>query len=72
MELKEEFSVSEKLKIANEFSRLKNFHYLDTAGSALYGENQIKRIMEALTTNLFCNPHTSKPTESIIDQVRFR
>lgn len=72
MEFSEEFSGDEKQNIAKEFSRLKNFNYLDTAGAALYGESQIKKISETLTSNFFCNPHTSKSTENIIDQVRYR
>lgn len=68
----EEFSKEEKSKIQNEFSRLKDFHYLDIAGTSLYGENQIKQVTEVLTNNFFCNPHTSKSTENIIDQVRYR
>lgn len=47
-------------------------HYLDNAGSALYAEGQIRQITEVLTGNLICNPHTSKTTENLIDQVRFR
>ncbi|CAO1377562.1 unnamed protein product [Diamesa serratosioi] len=47
-------------------------HYLDNAGSTLYAEGQISQLTEVLTGNLYCNPHTSKTTENIIDQVRFR
>lgn len=47
-------------------------HYLDNAGSALYAEGQIRQFTEVLTGNLYCNPHTSKTTEILIDQVRFR
>lgn len=72
MEFVEEFSIEERFKIENEFSRTKDFHYLDNAGTALYAENQIKEITNLLTTNLFCNPHSSRPTENIVDQVRFR
>jgi molybdenum cofactor sulfurtransferase len=68
----EEFSEEEKKKIGNEFSRLKDSVYLDAAGSMIYGENQIRQITETLTTGLFCNPHTSKTTDTIVDSVRFR
>lgn len=72
MDFVEEFGCDEKLRISEEFSRLKDFHYLDNAGTSLYAENQIKEITNLLTTNLYCNPHTSKTTENIIDQVRYR
>lgn len=67
-----EFSKEENSKIKNEFERLKDFHYLDVAGTSLYGENQMKQITGVLTNNFFCNPHSSKSTEDIIDQVRYR
>lgn len=72
MEFIEEFSSEEKIKISKEFSRLKDCHYLDNAGSALYAEGQMKEIGTLLTNNFFCNPHTSKATENIVDQVRYR
>jgi molybdenum cofactor sulfurtransferase len=72
MEFVEEFTAVEKARIATEFSRTSNVHYLDTAGAALYAESQIKEVCNVLTANLFCNPHTSRTTENIIDQVRFR
>lgn len=72
MKFVQEFSDEEKVRIENEFTRLKDFHYLDNAGTALYGENQIKLITDVYTSNFFSNPHTSKATESIVDQVRFR
>lgn len=72
MKFVDEFSNDEKLKIENEFTRLKAFNYLDNAGTALYGENQIKQITDVYTTNFFSNPHTSRATESIVDQVRYR
>lgn len=71
MECAEEFSTEEKLEIEKEFSRVKDSHYLDFAGSALYAESQIKEITNVFTTNLFSNPHTSKTTENIVDQVRY-
>lgn len=72
MKFVEEFTNEEKLNIEKEFSRLKNIHFLDNAGTTLYGENQIKNILTVYSTNLFCNPHTSRTTENIIDQVRYR
>lgn len=71
-DIMEEFSVQEQVRIADEFTRLKDSHYLDNAGTALYGENQIKQIANVLSTTFLCNPHTSKSTENIVDQVRFR
>lgn len=72
MEFVEEFSHDVKTRTENEFSRLKGSIYLDSAGSMLYGENQIKQVTELLTTNLFCNPHTSKTTDKIVESVRYR
>lgn len=72
MKFVEEFSPEEQSQIAAEFSRLNNSHYLDNAGTALYGENQMKQVVDVYTSNFFCNPHTSRGTENIIDQVRLR
>lgn len=72
MKFVEEFTSEEKLRIDEEFSRSSDVHYLDTAGATLYAESQVKQICNVLTTNLFCNPHTSRGTENIIDQVRYR
>lgn len=47
-------------------------HYLDHAGTALYSEKQLKDSVAHFNADLFCNPHTSKTTEDLIDQVRFR
>lgn len=46
--------------------------YLDHAGTTLYSERQLHEVYAQLSQNLFCNPHTSKSTEDLIDQVRFR
>lgn len=72
MEFVEEFTAEEIVRIENEFSRIKDVNYLDTAGAALYAESQIKEISKLLINNLFCNPHTSKSTENIVDQTRYR
>lgn len=72
MEFDEEYSTEEKLRIEGEFSRIKDSHYLDFAGAGLYAESQIRDISNVLTSNLFGNPHTSKATENIVDQVRYR
>ena len=47
-------------------------HYLDNAGTTLYSLQQIKDIFENLTQNQYCNPHTSKNTEDLVDQVRYK
>lgn len=47
-------------------------YYLDHAGATLYSEKQINDVFNNLSSNLYCNPHTSKSTEDLIDQVRFR
>jgi selenocysteine lyase/cysteine desulfurase len=48
----------------NDYSRLDaNGHvYLDYTGSGLYGESQIIKHMQLLTTGVFGNPHSSNPT----------
>lgn len=46
--------------------------YFDTAGAALYGESQIKAIFDNLSSNVIANPHTSKTSENLIDQIRYR
>lgn len=46
--------------------------YLDHAGTTLYAESQIQAACENLAQNLYCNPHTSRTTEDLLDQVRYR
>lgn len=45
---------------------------MDHAGAGLYSESQIAEISENLSKSFFCNPHTSKLTEDVVDQVRYR
>lgn len=45
---------------------------MDHAGATQYSEKQITRIFAHFTKNLYCNPHTSKATEDLIDQVRYK
>lgn len=47
-------------------------HYLDHAGATLYSSSQIDSIADDLKGNVYANPHTSKETEDLIDQVRYR
>lgn len=51
---------------------LPGHHYLDHAGASLYSEHQVDSVCGDLKTNLYANPHTSKYTEDLIDQVRYR
>ncbi|XP_035791000.1 molybdenum cofactor sulfurase-like [Anopheles albimanus] len=67
-----EYSAEEASKIAYEFRRLQDKCYLDHAGTALYGEAQMSAVQALLTGGLFCNPHTSRTMEDLIDLVRFR
>lgn len=46
-------------------------HYLDHAGTTLYSQQQIADLANDLQSNIYSNPHTSKETEDIIDQVRY-
>lgn len=45
---------------------------MDHAGATQYAEQQMQEIYSNLVTNVHCNPHTSKATEDLIDQVRYR
>lgn len=47
-------------------------HYLDHGGATQYAESQMQRIFNNLTTNVYSNPHTSKNTEDLVDQVRYK
>ncbi|XP_040172837.1 molybdenum cofactor sulfurase [Anopheles arabiensis] len=72
MEFVEEFTDEERLKIEQDFSRLADKCYLDHAGTALYGESQLRAVQELLGGGLYCNPHTSRTMEDLIDLVRYR
>ncbi|XP_055628466.1 molybdenum cofactor sulfurase 3 [Toxorhynchites rutilus septentrionalis] len=72
MDFRSVYTEDESAAIEKEFTRLKEKCYLDHAGTTLYAESQIRAIQEHLTQNLFCNPHTSRTTEDLIDQVRYR
>ncbi|KFB42517.1 AGAP000555-PA-like protein [Anopheles sinensis] len=72
MEFGSEYTAEESLKIEQEFSRLKGKCYLDHAGTALYGESQLRAVQELLAGDLFCNPHTSRTMEDMVDLVRYR
>lgn len=45
---------------------------MDHAGATLYSEQQIDAVAADLKSNIYSNPHTSKETEDLIDQVRYR
>uniref|UniRef100_A0A182P7X2 Molybdenum cofactor sulfurase n=1 Tax=Anopheles epiroticus TaxID=199890 RepID=A0A182P7X2_9DIPT len=66
------FTEEERLKIEQDFSRLGDKCYLDHAGTALYGASQLRAVQELLASGLFCNPHTSRTMEDLIDLVRYR
>ncbi|XP_053682889.1 molybdenum cofactor sulfurase 3 [Sabethes cyaneus] len=72
MELHGELTRDELNAIEREFTRLKDKCYLDHAGTTLYADSQIRAVQQCLTENLLCNPHTSRTTEDLIDQVRYR
>uniref|UniRef100_A0A8W7PWA9 Aminotransferase class V domain-containing protein n=1 Tax=Anopheles coluzzii TaxID=1518534 RepID=A0A8W7PWA9_ANOCL len=72
MDFVEEFTDEERLKIEQDFSRLADKCYLDHAGTALYGESQLRAVQELLAGGLYCNPHTSRTMEDLIDLVRYR
>lgn len=47
-------------------------HYLDHAGATHYADSQINKIFTSFSQNVYSNPHTSKTTEDLIDQVRYK
>ncbi|XP_050081080.1 molybdenum cofactor sulfurase [Anopheles maculipalpis] len=67
-----EYTDEEQRKIEQDFFRLNDKCYLDHAGTALYGESQLRAIQELLAGSLFCNPHTSRTMEDLMDLVRYR
>uniref|UniRef100_A0A182K4H7 Molybdenum cofactor sulfurase n=1 Tax=Anopheles christyi TaxID=43041 RepID=A0A182K4H7_9DIPT len=72
MDFVSEFTDEERIKLEQDFSRLGDKCYLDHAGTALYGESQLRAVQELLAGGLFCNPHTSRTMEDLIDLVRYR
>lgn len=44
---------------------------MDHAGATQYAEDQMNEIYKNLISNVYSNPHTSKTTEDLIDQVRY-
>nr|XP_019559619.2 molybdenum cofactor sulfurase 3 isoform X3 [Aedes albopictus] len=72
LEFTSQYTVEETANIEKEFGRLKEKCYLDHAGTTLYADSQIRSVCENLTQNLYCNPHTSRTTEDLLDQVRYR
>ncbi|XP_031627507.1 molybdenum cofactor sulfurase 3-like [Contarinia nasturtii] len=67
-----EYSTDEQNCIEHNFQRLKDIHYLDHAGAAQYADQQMHQIYSNLISNIHCNPHTSKFTGDLIDQVRYK
>lgn len=49
-----------------------DIHYVDHAGATQYSEKQMQQICAHLTSSIYCNPHTSKATEDLVDQVRYK
>lgn len=47
-------------------------NYLDHAGATQYADKQMRQIYADLVSNVYANPHTSKITDDLIDQVRFK
>lgn len=45
---------------------------MDHAGATLYADKQMRQIYADLVSNVYANPHTSKITEDLIDQVRYK
>lgn len=68
----QEFTKDELEKIQKGFQRVKDFVYFDSAGSALYSEDLIRNASEVLIKNFYCNPHTSRTTEDLVEQVRYK
>lgn len=49
-----------------------DIHYLDHAGATQYSEMQMQQICANLTSSIYSNPHSSKTTEDLVDQVRYK
>lgn len=49
-----------------------DIHYLDHAGATQYADEQMQKIYANFVSNVYCNPHTSKVTEDLVDQVRYK
>lgn len=45
---------------------------MDHAGASQYSERQLGAVLDNLSSNIYSNPHTSKTTEDIVDQVRYQ
>lgn len=45
---------------------------MDHAGATQYSERQIADALTNLASNVYSNPHTSRATEDVIDQVRYK
>ncbi|KAG7294963.1 hypothetical protein JYU34_022637 [Plutella xylostella] len=56
--------------ITDQFSRLKDKCYLESAGAALYPKNLINAVNDDLLNNTFMNPHTDKYTRDCIEHIR--
>uniref|UniRef100_A0A182W4P5 Molybdenum cofactor sulfurase n=1 Tax=Anopheles minimus TaxID=112268 RepID=A0A182W4P5_9DIPT len=72
MDFVTEYTEEERKKIEQEFLRINDKCYLDHAGTALYGASQLRAVQELLAGGLYCNPHTSRTMEDLIDLVRYR
>lgn len=49
-----------------------DIHYLDHAGATQYSEKQMQQICANLSSSVYSNPHTSKTTDDLVDQVRYK
>uniref|UniRef100_A0A0K8T8L6 Aminotransferase class V domain-containing protein n=1 Tax=Lygus hesperus TaxID=30085 RepID=A0A0K8T8L6_LYGHE len=70
------FSRETSERIRREFQRLGDLCYLDQTSCALYSDSYIEKSLKDLSSNVYCNPHSSstvsKHCTDSIDQVRFR
>lgn len=54
------------------FIHFPDCNYLDHAGATQYADNQMRQIYADLVSNVYANPHTSKLTDDLVDQVRYK
>ena len=48
----------------------RNNVYLDNAGAALYGREQLKAVFDDLSSNIYSNPHSCAKTKAEVDRAR--
>ncbi|KAK5644280.1 hypothetical protein RI129_008125 [Pyrocoelia pectoralis] len=66
------YTSEQEALISSEFLRLKDECYLEHAGATLYSEKQLSAVFSDFSLNTYGNPHASKLSEDVVDQIRYR